>query len=156
MVDILLLQTVSIAVASAGIFAAAMYYIFQLRHQSKMRQMDFIMRMPSSFIRREMFETLATVMKTEFKSFEDFEEKCGIEALQVGGWCEDLGLLVKRKVVNISLVAERYNVNAAYEKLRPWIQETRKRANNPKLYEWFEYLSNQEKKYYQQLASEAA
>ena len=150
------LQTISIVVASASVTIAAIYYMWQVRHQSRMRQMDFIMRMPSSLIRREVFETLATVMKTEFKNFDDFEEKCGIEARQVSGWCEDLGLLVKRKVVDISLVAERYNVNTAYEKLRPWIQESRKRNNNPKLYEWFEYLSNEEKKYYQQLASKTA
>jgi len=150
------LQTISIVVASASVTIAAVYYMWQVRHQSRMRQMDFIMRMPSSLIRREVFETLATVMKTEFKNFDDFEEKCGIEARQVSGWCEDLGLLVKRKVVDISLVAERYNVNTAYEKLRPWIQESRKRNNNPKLYEWFEYLSNEEKKYYQQLASKTA
>ena len=151
-----LLQAVSIVIASAGVFAAAMYYIFQLRHQSKMRQMDFIMRVPSSFIRREVFEALATVMKTEFKSFDDFEGKCGIEASQMSAFCEDLGLLVKRKVIDISLVAERYNVNAVYEKLKPWIEATRKRDNNPKLYEWFEYLANEEKEYYQQLASKTA
>ena len=153
MVDV---QTISIAVASGSVTVAAIYYVWQIRHQSKMRQMDFIMRVPSSFIRREVFEALATVMKTEFKSFDDFEGKCGIEARQVSGWCEDLGLLVKRKVIDISLVAERYNVNSVYKKLKPWIEETRKRDNNPKLYEWLEFLSNEEKKYYQQLASKTA
>jgi len=34
MVDI---QTVSIAIASAGVFAAAVYYILQLKHQTKIR-----------------------------------------------------------------------------------------------------------------------
>jgi len=29
------IQTVSIAIASAGVFAAAIYYIWQIRHQSK-------------------------------------------------------------------------------------------------------------------------
>ena len=153
MVDII---EISAIVAAAGVLVGVAYYILDMRNQSRMRQMDFIMRMPSSFIGREAFEALATVMKTEFKNFDDFEEKLGIEARQVGGWCEDLGLLVKRKVIDITLVAERYNVNTAYEKLRPWIQETRKRDNNPKLYEWFEYLSNQEKKYYQQLVSKKA
>jgi len=152
-VDIVLLQTVSIAIASAGVLVAAIYYILQIRNQSKMRQMDFIMRIPSSFISREVFEALATVRKTEFKNYDDFEEKCGIEANQMSAICEDLGLLVKRKVIDISLVAERYNANAVYQKLRPWIEESRRRTNNPKLYEWFEYLANEEKKYYQQLAS---
>jgi len=42
MVDV---QTVSIAVASAGVFAAAIYYILQLKHQSKVRQTDLLVRL---------------------------------------------------------------------------------------------------------------
>jgi len=30
--------------------------------------------------------------------------------------------------------------------LKPWVEETRRRANNPKIYEWFEYLYNEMKK----------
>ena len=153
MVDI---TDISAVVAAAGVLVGVAYYVLDMRNQSRMRQMDFIMRVPSSFIGIEVFEALATVMKTEFRSFDDFEEKCGIEARQMGGFCEDLGLLVKRKVIDIDLVAERYNVNAVYEKLKPWIEESRRRANNRKLYEWFEYLANEEKEYYQQLASKTA
>jgi len=153
MVDI---TDISAMVAAAGVLVGVVYYILDMRNQSKMRQMDFIMRMPSSFIGREAFEALATVMKTEFKNYDDFEEKCGIKARQVGGWREDIGLLVKRKVIDISIVAERYSVNPSYEKLRPWIEEGRRRASNPKLYEYFEYLANEENKYYQQLASKTA
>jgi hypothetical protein len=148
MVDI---TEISAMVAAAGVLVGVAYYILDMRNQSKMRQMDFIMRVPSSFVSKEVFGTLATVMKTEFKNYDDFEEKCGIQARQVGGFCEDLGLLVKRKVVDISIVAERYGVNAYYEKLRPWIEESRKRANEPRLYEWFEYLYNELKKREQKL-----
>jgi hypothetical protein len=153
MVDI---TEISAVVAAVGVLVGVAYYVLDMRNQSRMRQMDFIMRMSSSFMGREVFETLATVMKTEFRNFDDFEEKCGIEARQVGAWCEDIGLLVKRKVIDFNIVAERYDVNAAYEKLRPWIEESRKRANNTTLYEYFEFVANEEKKYYQQLASETA
>ena len=44
-VDIMLLQTISIAIASAGVFLAAIYYIFQIRHQDKMRHLDLFMRL---------------------------------------------------------------------------------------------------------------
>jgi hypothetical protein len=142
---------VSAVVAAAGVLVGVAYYVLDMRNQSKMRQMDFVLRLPSSFIRRDVFETIATVMKTEFKNFDDYEEKCGIEARQVGGLGEDLGLLVKRKVVDFNLVYERYGVTAVYEKLRPWIEESRKRANNPKLFEWFEYLYDEEKKREQKL-----
>jgi hypothetical protein len=45
----------------------------------------------------------------------------------------------------------RYDVNDIFEKLRPWIEESRKRANNPRLYEWFEYLYDEIKKREQKL-----
>jgi len=140
MVDI---TEISAMVAAAGVLVGVVYYILDMRNQNKMRQMDFIMRMPSSFIGKEVFETLATVARTEFKSYDDFEEKCGVEARQVGGFCEDLGLLVKGKIIDINLVAQRYEVSDIYEKLKPWIEESRKRANSPRLYEWFEYLYNE-------------
>jgi hypothetical protein len=37
MVDILLLQTISIAIASASVVAGVVYYALQLRHQIKLR-----------------------------------------------------------------------------------------------------------------------
>lgn len=135
---------ISAIVAAAGVLVGVLYYILDMRNQNKMRQMDFIMRMPSSFIGKEVFETLATVAKTEYKNYDDFEQKCGIEARQISGFFEDLGLLVKRKIIHVNLVAQRYEVSDIYEKLKPWIEESRKRANNnPRLYEWFEYLYNE-------------
>jgi hypothetical protein len=143
MVDI---QTISIAIASASVVAGVIYYAFQIRQQTKIRQVDFIMRMPSTFLSKEVMQTLATVRKTEFENYDDFEEKIGVEARQVADFGENLGLLVKRKLVDISLVADRYEVKGVYEKLKPWVEETRKRANNSRLYEWFEYLYNEMKK----------
>ena len=143
MVDI---QTVSIAIASASVTLAAIYYMWQIRHQTKIKEMDFVMRMPSTFLSKEVFQTTMTVRKTEFKNYDDYEEKCGVEARQVADFGENLGFLVKRKLVDISLVADRYSLDEIYEKLRPWIEETRRRANNPKLYEWFEYVVKEMKK----------
>lgn len=109
------------------------------------------MIMPSTFLSKEVFQTFATLRRAEFKNYDDFEEKCDLEARQVADFGENAGLLVKRKLVDVSLVAETYDVNDVYEKLRPWIEETRKRANNPRLYEWFEYLVNEVKKREQKL-----
>jgi hypothetical protein len=141
----------SAIVAAAGVLVGVAYYILDMRQQRQVSQTEFIMNMPSTFLKKEMFETLATLRRTEFKSYDDFERECGLEARQVAGFCEDLGLLVKRKLVDISLVADRYDVNDVYEKLKPWIEEMRKRANNQRLFEWFEYLYNEVKKREQKL-----
>jgi hypothetical protein len=44
------IQTVSIAIASASVVAGIVYYAFQLRHQSKIREMDAIVRMNPSVL----------------------------------------------------------------------------------------------------------
>ena len=46
MVDI---QTISIAIASAGVFLAAIYYTIQIRHQTKMRHTDLVVRLYSAW-----------------------------------------------------------------------------------------------------------
>jgi hypothetical protein len=53
MVDI---QTVSIAIASAGVFAAAIYYALQIRHQTKLRETDLLVRLYSTFTNKEVLE----------------------------------------------------------------------------------------------------
>ena len=75
MVDI---QTVSIAVASAGVFLAAIYYIFQIRHQSKMRQTDLVMRLYSTFGSKEFQDAWTRVESIEFKNYDEYVKKRGL------------------------------------------------------------------------------
>jgi hypothetical protein len=63
MVDI---QTVSIAIASASVVAGVIYYAFQIRHQAKMRQTDFIVRLYSTYGTKEFRDTLVEVMSLQF------------------------------------------------------------------------------------------
>ena len=74
MVDI---QTVSIAVASAGVFLAAIYYIFQLRHQSRVRQTDLTMRLYSTWGDESLQKACATVVGLKFEDYDDYVKKYG-------------------------------------------------------------------------------
>ncbi len=139
-------QTISIAVASASVVAGVFYYALQIRQQTKIRQTDFIMRIGSTFVSKDLLQSFATLNKTEYKNFEDFEQKCYLEARQVASFCENLGVLVKRRLVDIGLVADIYAIDEMWVKLEPWIKEARQRANTLSLYEWFEYLHNEMKK----------
>ena len=148
MVDI---QTVSIMLASASVIAGVIYYAFQIRQQTKIRQIDFIMRMPSTVTSKEVMQTDYALKKAKFENFDEFEEKYYVEARQTADFYENLGVLVKRKLVDINLVADLYSADLSWKKLKPWVEETRRRANNPKVYEWFEYFYNEMKKYQQKL-----
>lgn len=152
MVDI---QTVSIGIASAGVFAAAVYYIFQLRHQTKIRQTDLIMRLYSAYGNEEYSKAVIRYLATEYRDYDDFVEKYGPinpeEPVQVAFrmipmFYEGVGILLHRKLVNPDLVYELFNVRMFWEKFKPYAEGIRKQFNQPEFYCWFEYLYNELKK----------
>jgi hypothetical protein len=158
MVDI---QTVSIAIASAGVFAAAIYYIFQIRHQDKMRHLDLFMRIYSSWGSEDMLNAHRRFMLLKVENYDSFVKEHGqvTEISQIYndidriGWFFNLmGFLVKDKIVHIKLVDELlgYWVIKNWETLKPLIYGWRKQYNISESYQWFEYLYNEMKKREQQ------
>jgi len=120
MVDI---QTVSIAIASASVFLAAIYYIFQLRYNMKAREMEICRLNTLDYASEQGMRRYATVMIMEWKDYEDFMEKYGYSNPEMfGKWTsqfltwETLGTLVKNKVVR----AERLYDLGAYGAIRGW------------------------------------
>jgi hypothetical protein len=167
MVDILLLQTVSIVVASTGLLIAAIYYALQLRHQTrarqdmvKTRQAEILMKLHSAFTTKEMCEAALKYMSTEYKDYDDFVEKYGSPFaegeiptvfLMIGMFFEGIGILLKNRLVPIDLVTDLFAVDMMWLKVKPVAEGLRKQYNNPKLWEWFEYLYDEVKKHEQQL-----
>jgi len=166
MVDI---PSVSIVIASAGVFAAAIYYVLQIRHQTKLRETDLILRLNSTMaISKEYMRDVWKVWDLEYKDFDDFTRKYGSLTVRhkenpdledsinvVLNQVDMLGLLVKRKAVNIDLLIEYYDITKLWEKLEPLIEGWRKEQNTPKLCEWFEYLYKEMKEREQKLQSKA-
>jgi len=155
MVDV---STVSIVIASAGVFAAAVYYILQLRHQSRMRQTDLVVRLYSAFSGKELQEAyLETGYGMEFVDYDDFMKKYGMHGMpsksvlplwQVGKFFDGVGVLLRRKLVDIGLVDELFHTEATviWEKIKPLVEGRRKELNQPTIYKHFEYLYNEMKK----------
>ena len=153
MVDIQLLQTVSIVIASTGVFVAAVYYILQLRHQIKMRQTDLIIRLYSFTASREFLEAWETLRDREIKSVDDYMKKYGsfTEINQVNAVFDELGMLLRRKLIDLDLIDDLIGgsvVIRTYEKMEKY----RKEIGEGKMMS-FEYLYNEMKKRQQQPAS---
>jgi hypothetical protein len=149
MVDILILQTISIAIASAGVFAAAIYYIFQIRHQTRIRQTDLVMRLYSQFSSLEFAKVLEEVLNREEKNYDDYREKYGLaEVTAVGMFFEGIGILLKRRLIDRELVDDMFtsDIKWTWEKLKDLTLASRKVRNQPEIFEWFEYLYNEMKK----------
>lgn len=149
------IQTVSIVVASASVVAGVIYYAFQLRHQTKIRQTDLIIRLYSFTASREFLEAWETIRDREIKTAEDYRKKYGglVEVNQVLQVFEELGMLLQRKLIDAALVDEivgRSNVLAIHAKLEQFLEDGRR--SSPSVgYDSFEYLCNEMKRREQKL-----
>ena len=74
MVDI---PTVSIVIAATSVVAGVVYYAFQIRHQTRMRQMDLLMRLYLAWGDEDMKKAFGVVLGLEIKDYEEFVRKYG-------------------------------------------------------------------------------
>jgi len=132
-------QTVSIVIASAGVFAAAIYYILQIRNQTKMRQTDLVMKLYSQFSSSEFQKTWQEVArKREAKDYYDYEKKYGwAEYTAVGMFFEGIGILLKRRLIEIELIDDMFTtpIKWTWEKMETIVLEARKVENQPEILE---------------------
>jgi len=156
------IQTVSIAIASVGVFAATIYYIFQIRNQNRMRHLDLFMRIYSIWGSADMLDAHRRLMVIKVDNYDSFVKNYGpvTETKQIYsdidrvGWFFNLmGFLVKENIVNVELVDELvgYWVIKNWETFKPLVDGWRKQYNIPESYYWFEYLYNELKKRGQKL-----
>ena len=161
MVDI---ETISIMLASASVVAGAIYYSFQIRNEAKTRQTDLVMRLYATFSTKE-FQDAWTKVRKRAQEVEgtddiyDFEEKVGglSEFNQVALFFEGVGILLKRKIVDIAMIEDLFGgaIARAWENVRTGIIKGRQQLNDPTIYYYFEYLYNEMKKREQQLQAGA-
>jgi len=148
-------QTVSVAIASAGVFGAAVYYILQIRHQTKARQTDLVIRLYTTFGNKEMRQTWEEVSKREDMDFNAYQEKYGLSDVNEIGWFfEGVGVLLHKKLIDIAVVDDLFSspIKISWEKLKHIAEGERKQSNRPQIWEWWEYLYNQMQKREQELS----
>ena len=162
MIDV---QTMSIAIASAGVMAGIIYYAFQVRHQTKLTQTDLIMRLHSQACSKEFVEAYQKVSNLKFNDYNDFVKKYGslyaegpeqTAIIMCAMFMEGIGILLHRRLVDIEAIQELFPVEIGWRKLEPVLVGTREQYGRPGIYEWFEYLYNEVKKREQKLQQSKA
>jgi hypothetical protein len=146
MVDV---QTVSIAIASASVVAGILYYSLQIRHQTKVRQTDLVIRLYTTFGSKEMRQTWERITTREYMDFNTYREKFGlIDVNEVGWFFEGVGVLLHKKLIDIAVVDDLFSspIKISWEKLKPVAEGERKQFDRPQIWEWWEYLYNQMQK----------
>jgi xanthosine utilization system XapX-like protein len=146
MVDI---TEISAIVTAAGVLVGVVYYILEIRHQTKIRQMDLVMRLFSTFASEEFQEEYIRFLDLEIKDYDDFVKTYGLKGMfRVYPFFEAVGILLNRKIISIDLVQQlfRESVPIIWEKGKLIQEGMRKKYNQPAWGEWFEYLYNEMKK----------
>nr|MDO8133492.1 hypothetical protein [Candidatus Njordarchaeum guaymaensis] len=144
-------QTVSIAVASASVTLAAFYYIWQIRHQTRIRKTELIMRLYSTSASSEYRDAIWEVMNLSVKDYQDYVKQYGSllktnspmnrTFFTVVNLYESVGVLLYRKLVDLITVWDVWGSTPImiFEKIKPVVLGLRKEVD-PGLGIGFEYL----------------
>jgi hypothetical protein len=158
------LTEISAMVAAAGVMIGVVYYILDIRHQTKLRQTDLTMRLYTSWVSKEMTEPWLKVWNLEFADYDDFKRKHGpylsdnsenAAVLSVLNSFVAMGFLLQKKLVDYEIVRQ-LPIEMTWNKLKPIVEGVRKQFNSTSMYEEFEYLYNEMKKREQKLRQSKA
>ena len=148
------IQTVSIVIASAGVLAGVIYYILEIRHQSRLRQTESLIRLSPWFnmSAREVQEAITQVCSIKYKNYDDYLEKYSGKTEDttlkiLGNYFEGVGILVHRKLVGADIVYDFWGdlVSSMWDDFRSLIAEMRKDSGDVNMFRFWEYLSNEMK-----------
>lgn len=130
-------------VAIVGVVIA----LFQLRNQNRLRQMDVVMRLFSSFGHESFLQHFERVMAWKYDSYAAFKKKAtdddNVSLMVVSVFFENMGLLYKRGLASLELLDDLLSgpITSAWQKVKPIWTGRRAEYNQPQWAEWFELLS---------------
>jgi hypothetical protein len=145
------LEVVAILLSGISISASLVYYSTVLKNQNETRQAQLFMQIYNEFKDKEFQSDFQYAITAEWENYEDYRHKyMGEENISKGirigiftSFCEGLGVLVYRKLVDITLVDDlmRGYIIRYWDKYSGLRHEIRK--NSPLYAEWTEYLYNE-------------
>ena len=153
------ISSLSAIIAAIGVMIGVVLTVLEVRNWVNTRQTDLVIRLYSTFGSDEIQEAWERIQTREFKDFDSYRKEYGLQDVNKVGWFfEGLGVLLHRKLIDISLVDDLFSspVKRAWEKLKPMAEGERNQTNRPQIWEWFEYVYNELKKREQKLQQSKA
>ena len=131
------ITSISAIVAATGVLVGVIFAVLELRNLVRTRQTDLALRLYSQFGSKEFLEARRTVMDLEFEDYSDYVKKYGrfgrFEAVgQVCMFFQGMGVLLHRKLLNISLIDELFSpisIEILWEKMKPVVEDWRKQLS---------------------------
>jgi xanthosine utilization system XapX-like protein len=135
------LSTIATVVAAVSVVVGVVFTVLELRHMTRTRQTDIIMRIYDRFGSKEMVEAIYSVGQLRSKT----PPKSGlIGVIQIAIVFEGLGVLLEQDLIDIKLVDRLFGptLDALWEPIRPLIYGMRESLKQPTFFSHFEYLHN--------------
>ena len=155
-----LVAYMSMIVASVGLVGAVIYYVNDHRNQAQMRKTDLIMRLYATFMSKEFQEAEVQVLMLNVTGYAEYKAKYGpypgehpmhIAFRSVAAFYEAIGILLKKRLIDIDLAYEIFVVQQRWEKLWPIIRDLRQELDFPEYMDNFEYLYHEMQRYRHQI-----
>jgi hypothetical protein len=150
------IPSISAIVVAAGVLVGVVYYMLDIRHQSKIRKTDLTLRLHSIQFTSEFMDAFGKVNSLKVKDYQDYVKQYGPTSdgsmqkafATVASFYSLLGSLLYRKLIDIDMVYDNIGGNyplTLYEKLKPIIMGMRRELEPTALVE-FEYLIDELKR----------
>jgi hypothetical protein len=139
------ISTVSTIIVTVSVVAGVVFTMMELRHLTRTRRTDVIMRIYDRFGSKEMVEAIYSVGQLRSETSTSFPPKGGLTgAVQIAIVFEGLGVLLEQDLIDIKLVDSLFGptLDALWEPIRPLIRGMRESLKQPFFFSHFEYLHN--------------
>jgi hypothetical protein len=140
------IQRILSIAASLAVIIGVVIALLQLRNQQRLRQLEIVMRLYSSFGEEVFVRHYHRVANWKYKTYAAYRKKGSpadfISLFVVSVFFENMGLLLKRRLAPIDLLDDLLSgpILEVWPKARPvWIG-LRKEHNQPSWAEWFEFF----------------
>jgi hypothetical protein len=117
----------------------------QISQNSDLATMDLVMRIYEFANSIEVQGSYISVLRTDLKSFEDFEklpEQRQLAFFQIASLFESLGFLVEKGFVKPEIIDDMFATRVAWEATKPFILGMRRKYSAEDYYFFFERLHN--------------
>ena len=147
------IPSISAIVAAAGVLLGVVLTVVELRHQTRLRKTDLLVRLYSTMTSKDWLEAWEKFSNRENLDYGDYREKYGlVEFNEVYLFFDEIGSLLQKGLIDITLLPfGTGQAKVTWEKIKPLLEIARKRFNEPKMGQGSEYLYNEMKKREQQL-----
>jgi hypothetical protein len=143
------IATISIVVASASAVVGVVYYLFDLRLQTKLRKTDLLVKLCEVRNNTDWLKAFDLINGSQTADLLRMRKENKMSEInRINGFFDEVGILLQMGLIDIDFVQKllkEYPIKI-WEKMKPVLEESRKIHDSSQVLSGFEYLYNEMKK----------